>query len=107
MKEAKADIKRVLLMNKPEWIYIFIGCLASIATGAVQPGFAVILSKVLALFGNCDHDEQKRQVILYCLIFVGFGVVTLLSNFFQVCYISICISAFNKIMDFTRIFILN
>jgi hypothetical protein len=83
-KEPSADLKRVFLLNKPEWGFIIIGCISSIVSGAVQPAFSIIFSKVISVFGECDPDKQREKVILYCLLFVAFGVVTLLSNFFQV-----------------------
>jgi hypothetical protein len=35
------------MMNKPEWIYIFFGCLASLVQGGIQPAFGIILSKAI------------------------------------------------------------
>lgn len=40
---------KVLALNKPEWFFIVVGCLASIISGAVQPAFSVIFSKVLSV----------------------------------------------------------
>lgn len=74
----------MFMMNKPEWSFIALGCLASLVSGGVQPAFAIVFSKVIAVFSKCDREEQKRDIILYCILFVVFGVVTLISNFFQV-----------------------
>ncbi len=38
-------LKKVLALNKPELSYIIVGCLASVVSGAVQPAYAVMLSK--------------------------------------------------------------
>lgn len=75
---------RLFMLNKPEWGFIIIGCIASIISGAVQPAFSIVFSKVIAVFGECDEQKQKEQVIIYCILFVVFGVITLFSNFFQV-----------------------
>lgn len=71
-------------MNKPEWGFILLGCLSSIVSGGVQPAFAVVFSKVIAVFSLCDRDEQEKRITLYVILFVVFGIVTLISNFFQV-----------------------
>ena len=71
-------------MNKPEWIFIAIGCLASIVSGGVQPAFAIVFSKVIAVFSLCERSEQEKKITLYVILFVVFGIVTLISNFLQV-----------------------
>jgi ATP-binding cassette, subfamily B (MDR/TAP), member 1 len=35
-------IKRLFLINKPEWIYILIGCIASIIAGGIMPAFIIV-----------------------------------------------------------------
>jgi hypothetical protein len=40
---------RVLALNKPEWWIIIIGCISSILSGAVQPSFSIVFSKVIAV----------------------------------------------------------
>ena len=48
-KEKSVPLSRVFLMNKPEWLYIFIGCVFSVVTGAVQPVSSLLLSKLVAV----------------------------------------------------------
>lgn len=88
IKGQSADLKRMFMMNKPEWGFIVMGCLASIVSGGVQPAFAVVFSKVIAVFSLCERSEQEKKVTLYCILFVVFGVATLCSNFLQVLYTS-------------------
>lgn len=71
-------------MNKPEWHYIFIGCISCIISGAVQPAFSIVFSRVIAVFQLCDRNEQEKDIILYSLIFIGFGVVSFFSFLFSV-----------------------
>lgn len=87
IKGKGADFKRMFMMNRPEWGFIVLGCLASIVSGGVQPAFAIVFSKVIAVFSICDRDEQRKTIQLYCILFVVLGVLTLLSNFFQVCFL--------------------
>jgi ATP-binding cassette subfamily B (MDR/TAP) protein 1 len=35
-------IRRLFLINKPEWIYILIGCIASIIAGGIMPAFIIV-----------------------------------------------------------------
>ncbi len=92
-------------MNKPEWTFIAIGCLACICNGGIQPAFGIILSKLTAVdifsfnsnfhmkifilikkkvFQECDKQVQKDRVLLYILLFIGFGILMLISMFLEV-----------------------
>ena len=86
LKGDGADLMRIFRMNKPEWGFIALGCLASLVSGGVQPAFAVIFSKVIAVFSICVREEQRTEIIMYCWLFAGIGVITFFSNFLQVCY---------------------
>ena len=65
---------RVYSLNRPEWHFIVIGCLGSLAAGALQPAWSIVFSKVIGVFAICDRDKQKTEIEMYCLIFVGFGL---------------------------------
>lgn len=87
-KEADVKVKgpslgRVMSLNKPEWYFILLGCVASTASGAVNPAFSILFSKVTSVFMKCDLEEQERDIIMYSLFFIGIGVVSLCSFFFQ------------------------
>jgi ABC-type multidrug transport system permease subunit len=49
---------RLLQMNSPEWITILIGCIASLASGAIQPIFAVLLTKIV-MVSLIDRFESR------------------------------------------------
>ena len=76
---------RVLQLSKPESFYIVLGCLASIVSGGVNPAFAIVFSKIIIVFGKCD-DEQANLIFQFCMIFIGFGIATFISNFLQVSF---------------------
>ncbi|CAF4073550.1 unnamed protein product, partial [Adineta steineri] len=78
-----APFVAMLKMNRPELIYIIFGCISCICNGGVQPAFGVILSKIIAVFQVCDQNEQEKQVLMYILLFIGLGVLMLITNFFQ------------------------
>ena len=72
---------RVLKLNKPELVYILIGCLACIVNGSINPAFSVLFGKITIVFTLCDPEEQKKQIIFYVIAFVGIGVIVFLSYF--------------------------
>ncbi|CAF0950412.1 unnamed protein product [Brachionus calyciflorus] len=84
-KEKKKDVSmlRVFALNKPEWFFILVGCLASLISGAVQPAFSIVFSKAIAVFSECDAKKQENSIILYSILFIVFGVVTFFSNLLQ------------------------
>jgi len=68
------------MINKPEWVHIFLGCVSSIIAGGIQPAFGVVLSKAIVLFSLCSEKEQSDKITLYCLIFLLFAVLSLISQ---------------------------
>lgn len=36
-------------LNKPEWLFVVFGCLASLCSGGLQPVFSIVLSKLIAV----------------------------------------------------------
>ncbi|CAF3377225.1 unnamed protein product [Rotaria socialis] len=79
----RAPFFTVLRMNSPEWFYILLACLACICNGGAQPAFGVTLSKVIAVFQECDPNIQEKGVFIYVLFFIGIALVTLFTMFLQ------------------------
>uniref|UniRef100_A0A671LL31 ATP-binding cassette sub-family B member 5 n=1 Tax=Sinocyclocheilus anshuiensis TaxID=1608454 RepID=A0A671LL31_9TELE len=79
----------VLKLNKPEWPYMVVGVLCATINGGMQPAFAVIFSKIIAVC--CTHfssyiyfpDLVRKRTELYSLLFAGIGVVSFFTLFFQ------------------------
>ena len=44
-----APVKRIMMMNAPEWHYILIGCISALFTGAVHPVFSILFSEILGV----------------------------------------------------------
>ncbi|CAF4856078.1 unnamed protein product, partial [Rotaria socialis] len=83
-KEKKPSITlQMFLMNRPEWLYIAIGCVSCLCNGGIQPAFGVILSKLTAVFQECNPKVQEDRVMLYVLLFIGFGFLMLATLFLQ------------------------
>lgn len=74
---------RLLKMNAPEWKRAFLGCLGSIAFGAVQPVHAYCLGSILSVYFLNDNSELKSETKLYCIIFVSLGVISFFANILQ------------------------
>lgn len=97
----------ILKMNKPEWLWIAVGCLVCILYGAAQPTFGIVLGKLFSvrfrinfieqvsnvnihdllssqMFQKCDKSEQEKEVRMYALIFFGFGIFAFIASFLQV-----------------------
>ncbi|ROJ29199.1 Multidrug resistance protein 1 [Anabarilius grahami] len=73
----------VLKLNKPEWPYMVVGVLCATINGGMQPAFAVIFSKIIAVFAEIDKDIVRQRTELYSLLFAGIGVVSFFTLFFQ------------------------
>uniref|UniRef100_H2YJX0 Bile salt export pump n=1 Tax=Ciona savignyi TaxID=51511 RepID=H2YJX0_CIOSA len=73
---------RVVGMNKPETLYILLGCLAAAVNGGIQPVFAILFSEILGAFGG-PIAEQDRLITLYSLLFVAIGATALVANVVQ------------------------
>ncbi|CAF2682116.1 unnamed protein product [Rotaria sp. Silwood2] len=83
-EEKKPNVAlQMLIMNKPELTFIVFGCIACTCNGGIQPAFGVILSKITAVFQECDKEYQKHQVLLYILLFIGLGILILIMTFLQ------------------------
>ncbi|UJR24257.1 hypothetical protein I4U23_027224 [Adineta vaga] len=65
----------ILRINQTEWILIIIGCIAALFTGAIQPSFAIIRTKMTVLYQECDKDVINQHILMYTLLFVGLGIV--------------------------------
>lgn len=79
----KAPFSRLMKMNAPEWKYIFLGCIAALINGGVQPSFAVIFSKIIGVFAELDLNKQEKDIQMYSLLLLGLGIISLLTMFVQ------------------------
>ena len=77
-------IFRILKLNSPEWYWILLGAISSLAYGAIQPLFALFFAEIYGLFAEPNLVEQKRLTSLYAamifVIGVGGGITQFLSS---------------------------
>ncbi|XP_059510600.1 ATP-dependent translocase ABCB1 isoform X1 [Stegostoma tigrinum] len=74
---------RILALNKPEWLYIAVGLLTSMISGAVSPAFAVVFSKIIGVFAILDPDLKRQRTAMFSLMFVALGAIFFLSYSIQ------------------------
>ena len=73
-------IRRLMAKNKPEWLYIIIGCIFSMCFGALTPLFGTLFGDVMGVFYNPQPDEAMREMRKYAWYFGGLGAAFLISN---------------------------
>ncbi|XP_074659631.1 ATP-dependent translocase ABCB1-like [Tubulanus polymorphus] len=72
----QVSMTRLLKLNRPEWLFILLGCFSAIITGGVQPAFAIVFSEILGVFAIVDPDKQSERAVFYSLILLGIGIVS-------------------------------
>ncbi|KAL2727033.1 multidrug resistance protein 49 isoform X1 [Vespula squamosa] len=82
-KPYDAPMSRILGLNKTEWPFNFIGCLAAGTVGASFPAFAVLFGQVYYVLGLQDEDEIRRETVNFSVLFIIVGVVTGIGTFLQ------------------------
>ena len=73
-------IRRLMAKNKPEWLYIIVGCIFSMCFGALTPLFGTLFGDVMGVFYNPNPEEAMKEMQKYALYFGGLGAGFLISN---------------------------
>lgn len=79
----KATYWRLAKLNLPEWHFALLGSLGSIASGLMNPFFALIISSVLKTYYETDYRKMKTEVNKYVYIFSGLSLVAVVVYFMQ------------------------
>ncbi|XP_022678965.1 putative multidrug resistance protein [Setaria italica] len=74
------SLRRMLLLNAPEWKYALVGSLSAILTGGIQPVYAYCMGCTFSIYYSADHGEIKHKTRLYALVFLGLVVISFLLN---------------------------
>ncbi|XP_015115150.1 multidrug resistance protein homolog 49 isoform X1 [Diachasma alloeum] len=82
-KPYDAPTMRIFGLNKPEWPYNVIGCLAAAVVGASFPAFAVLFGKVYEVLGLPDDDEIRAETVNFSILFIVVGIITGVGTFLQ------------------------
>ncbi|XP_041708101.1 ATP-dependent translocase ABCB1-like isoform X2 [Coregonus clupeaformis] len=74
---------KVLKLNLPEWPYMVVGVICATINGGMQPLFAVIFSKIIAVFAEQDQELVRQRSSFYSIMFAATGVVSFITMFLQ------------------------
>ncbi|KAF6778540.1 hypothetical protein AHF37_01990 [Paragonimus kellicotti] len=84
-KAKMSPIKRLLGMNRPEVVYIVLGCIFAVIAGAVQPSFAILYSEIYSIFPIVltTPTEADRRTGLVCGLMALLGFIRFFSMLAQ------------------------
>ncbi|KAM3821027.1 ATP-binding cassette sub-family B member 5 [Vipera latastei] len=85
VEETLPDVpySRILALNKPEFCYIAIGIVAAAIAGGITPAFAVLFGKIIGAFHEQDDVKKRQNTVLYSLMFLVLGVISLVTHIIQ------------------------
>ncbi|XP_068902276.1 multidrug resistance protein 2-like [Tenebrio molitor] len=78
-----SSIISILKVNKPEWFYILVGCIASVITGSALPVYGLVFGDIIGVLADDNDSYVREQSNLFSLYFVIIGIVTGVATFFQ------------------------
>ncbi|KAL8214480.1 hypothetical protein R6Q57_003929 [Mikania cordata] len=85
-KEQASSFWRLAKMNSPEWTYALIGSVGSVICGSLSAFFAYVLSAVLSVYYNQDHEYMVKEIGKYCYLLIGVSSAALVFNTIQHCF---------------------
>ncbi|CAF0906256.1 unnamed protein product [Adineta steineri] len=74
---------RLLKMNSPEWMFIFIGCLVCLLGGLRGPMFSILFAKIINEFNDCKYNDIRYRVLITSGLLIVIGAVFMILRFFQ------------------------
>ncbi|XP_067457616.1 ATP-binding cassette, sub-family B (MDR/TAP), member 4 [Thunnus thynnus] len=74
---------KVMRLNLSEWPYMALGTFCAIINGMMQPLFAVIFSKIIAVFAEPNQEIVRQKSEFFSLMFAAIGGVTFVTMFLQ------------------------
>uniref|UniRef100_A0A8C3RYG7 ABC-type xenobiotic transporter n=1 Tax=Chelydra serpentina TaxID=8475 RepID=A0A8C3RYG7_CHESE len=75
--------KKILALNKPEWLHIFFGVIAAAFSGGVYPAFSVLFGKIIGAFQETDPEKRSKTTTLLSLMFLVLAVISLVTHTIQ------------------------
>ncbi|TVU51173.1 hypothetical protein EJB05_02582 [Eragrostis curvula] len=74
------SLRRLLLLNAPEWKHGLVGGLSAFLSGAIQPVYAYGMGGVFSVYYLTDQGEIRDKVRMYALVFVALMMFSFLLN---------------------------
>ncbi|CAH2058975.1 unnamed protein product [Thlaspi arvense] len=82
-KDQANSFLRLAKMNSPEWKYALLGSVGSVICGSLSAFFAYVLSAVLSIYYNPNHEYMIKQIDKYCYLLIGLSSAALIFNTLQ------------------------
>ncbi|KAJ0958481.1 putative ABC-type xenobiotic transporter [Helianthus annuus] len=82
-KQHASSFWRLAKMNSPEWTYALVGSVGSVICGSLSAFFAYVLSAVLSVYYNQDHEYMVKEIGKYCYLLIGVSSAALIFNTLQ------------------------
>ncbi|RID67208.1 hypothetical protein BRARA_D02299, partial [Brassica rapa] len=82
-KDQANSFLRLAKMNSPEWKYALLGSIGSVVCGSLSAFFAYVLSAVLSIYYNPNHEYMIKQIGKYCYLLIGLSSTALIFNTLQ------------------------
>ncbi|CAN7019806.1 unnamed protein product [Brassica oleracea var. botrytis] len=82
-KDQANSFLRLAKMNSPEWKYALLGSIGSVICGSLSAFFAYVLSAVLSIYYNPNHEYMIKQIGKYCYLLIGLSSTALIFNTLQ------------------------
>ncbi|KAL6634544.1 hypothetical protein ACP70R_027215 [Stipagrostis hirtigluma subsp. patula] len=77
------SMKRLFMLNAPEWRYAVLGSFSAVVFGGIQPIYAYGMGSMFSIYFLTDHVEIKDSTRKYALVFVALAVLTFFLNVVQ------------------------
>ena len=74
---------RLLKENRPEMIFVIIGCLATVSVAAMMPILAVLFGRMLNILSYSDIETARTDSLYYALAMLLLAAIAALSQFLQ------------------------
>jgi ATP-binding cassette subfamily B (MDR/TAP) protein 1 len=79
----QVPFSRLVALNRPEWMYLVLGSLASATVGAIQPAFAFIISSLTSNFYTPDAAKLREAASFFCWMFFVIACGVLIATALQ------------------------
>ncbi|CAH1380444.1 unnamed protein product [Tenebrio molitor] len=84
-----SSIISILKLNRPEWFYILVGCVASVITGSALPVYGLVFGDIIGVLADDNDLYVREQSNLFSLYFVIIGITIGVATFFQMYFFAI------------------
>ncbi|CAA7042136.1 unnamed protein product [Microthlaspi erraticum] len=82
-KDQANSFLRLAKMNSPEWKYALLGSVGSVVCGSLSAFFAYVLSAVMSIYYNPNHEYMIKEINKYVYLLIGLSSAALVFNTLQ------------------------